>query len=98
MRGCCLVYLCWGNQAVFCGALKGKRKNSATPGTRRPDVFLAQLFPTHPVKQPLCGHKMDRHYTEAWSFPAADAVSNCGEPEVCNEWREVCLDTQTKHT
>lgn len=38
---------------------------------------------------------MDRHYTEVWSFPAADAVSNCGEPEVCNEWTvEKCVLTE----
>lgn len=103
MRGPRLVYTCLADHlhAVFCGAFKGsatKRKNSSTPETPRPGIFLTQLFPTHPIRLLLCRHNMDRHYTEVWSFPAADAASNCGEPEVCNEWREVCFDRQTKHT
>lgn len=33
------------------------------------------LLPTHAIKQLLYRHNPDRRYTEAWSFPAADAVS-----------------------
>lgn len=99
MRGPRLVYTCLADHlhAVFCGAFKGsatKRKNSCTPETPRPGIFLTQLFPTRPIRLLLCRHNMDRHYTEVCSFPAADAASNCGEPEVCNEWREVCFDRQ----